>query len=64
MRDLIESGALWDKSTVRDLIAMHSEPSMSESFTSEPIQEVFDFLCAKFDIVGDQYDQWVEVGLH
>jgi hypothetical protein len=31
-----------------------------DSFSSPPIQAVFDFLCEQFGVVGDQYDEWIE----
>ena len=31
-----------------------------ERYKSKPIQDVLDFLCERFGVVGDLYDQWVE----
>ena len=57
---MVEGGVVFDKSTVKDLVALCTEKSKVDSFATQPIQDVFDFLCERFNVVGDQYDQWVE----
>jgi len=57
---MVEGGVVFDKNTVKDLVALCTEKSKMETFASPPIQAVFDFLCEQFGVVGDQYDQWIE----
>jgi hypothetical protein len=60
IREMVEGGVVFDKNTVKDLVALCTEKSKMDSFSSPPIQAVFDFLCEQFGVVGDQYDEWIE----
>ena len=60
IKEMVEGGVVFDKNTVRDLIALCTERSKVANFATTPIQDVFDFLCLRFGVTGDQFDQWVE----
>ena len=42
------------------LYLLYLHKSKAESVTSKALQDVLDFLCERFGVVGDLYDQWVE----
>ena len=47
-QEMVEGGVVFDKNTVKDLVALCTERTKLDSFASAPIQDVFKFLCKIF----------------
>ena len=59
VRRLIEEGAVLDGHSVRLLMSLYTQPSMSSEFTSPTVQCILRFLCGKFKVTPAQYDEWL-----
>ena len=61
IREMVEEGVVFNKATVRELVVQcKSLGHLGEQFVTKAIQDVFDFLCAQFGVLGEEYDGWVE----
>eukprot|EP00961_Rhodomonas_salina_P071551 960815-Rhodomonas_salina.2 len=60
IREMVEGGVVFSKSTVRELVSICTDKSKREHFTSKPLQDVFDFLCRQFGVHGEEYDGWLQ----
>jgi hypothetical protein len=61
IREMVEEGVVFNKATVRELVVQcKSLGHLAEQFVTKAIQDVFDFLCAQFGVLGEEYDGWVE----
>lgn len=59
IRRLIEEGVVLDGSSVKLLMSLYTQPSMSSEFASPTVQCILGFLCEKFKVSPAQYDDWL-----
>lgn len=60
IREMVEGGVVFSKLTVRELVTECATQYLMDAFVTRPIQDVFDFLCGQFGVLGEEYDGWVE----